>query len=168
MSSLNLLKDKMYAVDAVDATCKDAATALNTLDGVTVCSGGPGPRPAVPARRSRSGGPGPAVPFRRSRSGGPGPRLAVPARRSRPGGPRPGGPRGSKVQTSNLSFTICHFSVFTFLVAGLGMGANRTRIRELTDSQPILLICIDLQFARHNLQVGESKKDHNFTSKIKK
>ncbi len=37
----------------------------------------------------------------------------------------------------------------------LRMGANQTCIRKLADSQPILLICIDSQFARHNLRVGE-------------
>ncbi len=37
------------------------------------------------------------------------------------------------------------------------MGANRTRIRELADSQPILLIRTDSQFARADLRVGESK-----------
>ncbi len=39
----------------------------------------------------------------------------------------------------------------------LGMGANRTRIRELADSQPILLIRTNSQFARADLRVGESR-----------
>ncbi len=40
----------------------------------------------------------------------------------------------------------------------VGMGANRTRIRELADSQPILLIRTNSQFARTDLRVGESEK----------
>ncbi len=37
------------------------------------------------------------------------------------------------------------------------MGANRTRIRELADSQPILLIRTNSQFAKADLRVGESE-----------
>ncbi len=40
----------------------------------------------------------------------------------------------------------------------LGMGANRTRIRELADLQPILLIRTNSQFARNDLRVGELEK----------
>ena len=48
-----------------------------------------------------------------------------------------------------------------FILFRLEMGANRTRLRELADSQPILLIRIDSQFAKTNLWVGESINAHN-------
>ncbi len=60
--------------------------------------------------------------------------------------------------------------------SSLGMGANRTRIRELADSQPILLIRCNSQFARADLRAGEStfakicyllKNDKRFKTKKK-
>ncbi len=50
----------------------------------------------------------------------------------------------------------------------VGMGANRTRIRELADSQPFLLIRIDSQFAGPDLRVGESEKCQKKSLKSKK
>ena len=52
--------------------------------------------------------------------------------------------------------------------ATVGMGANRTRIRELADSQPILLIRTNSQFARADLRVGELGKMTKKPQKSKK